>query len=135
MAFLLRLVDGFSQRQHQAFPRHLQHVEARLALGRLQIRARRTPKLDDLKFGVDEHAGRREVIDQHAVGFALRVQFDAQRVVLSNLRQNFRPPARRRLGGALEGNRQLQGRRRACLSQEDLLLFIGRLKQVGKFAN
>ena len=76
--FLLRLVDGGAQRQHQAFPRHLQHVEARLARGRLKIGAGRPAELQDLQLGIDKHAGRSELIDRDAVGLALGVEFAAE---------------------------------------------------------
>ena len=75
---LLRLVDGAAQRQHQPGPRHLQQVEARLAGGRLEIRAGRTAELQDLQVGVDEHGRRGELIDRHAVGLALGAELAAE---------------------------------------------------------
>ena len=67
-----------AQRQHQAFPRHLKHVEARLARGRLKVSAGRSAEMQDLQLGVDKHAGRSELIDCDAVGLALGVDFAAE---------------------------------------------------------
>src|SRR4029453_12497549 len=60
---LLRLVDGAAQRHHQSRPRHLQHVEARLASRRLEVRTSRTTELQNLQVGIDEYGGWRELID------------------------------------------------------------------------
>ena len=57
---------------------HLEHIEAGLAGGRLQIVTGRAAKLQDLQIGVDEHAGWRELVDGDAVGFALGAELDKE---------------------------------------------------------
>ena len=133
-SFLAWLIAA-AQRQHQAFARHLQHVEARLAGGRLEIRAGRPAELQDLQLGIDEHAGRRELIDGDAVGLALGVELAAERF-------GRRAPARRPADDA-------SGRgARACSFPAaggtpgsagflgvDLVLLVHRLEQVGEAAD
>ena len=134
--FLLRLVDGGAQRQHQAFPRHLEHVEARLAGGRLQIGARRPTELQDLQLGVDQHAGRSELVDGDAVGFALGVESRGNSSGGSGglpYRQGLLGPFGRISPRSFYW--QMERRRGRGFLRIDFVLFVHRLKQVGEGAD
>src|SRR5439155_19586003 len=73
LVLLLRLLDGSPQRKHQTFPRHLQHLEARVAAARFQKRTGVAPELQDLQLGVNQHAGRGKTVERDAVRLALRI--------------------------------------------------------------
>lgn len=131
------LIDRAAQRQHQAIAGHLQHVEARLAGGRLQERAGRTAELQDLKLGVHEHSRRRELADGDAVGLALCIELAARTLRRLLPTRPLHRSARTRDGRlvAIFLDRQMKRQDRRRLLRVDLVLPVHRLEEVGEAAD
>ena len=136
-----RLGDGRTQGQHQSLARHLQHVETRRPGGRFEVGAGDAAKLQNLPLGIDEYAGRSEVVDRDAVGFALGALLGAKAVDLGPDAGSLWHGDPARMAGcvplAAVGDRQGQdeGRRRGSLLDVDLLLSVQGLEQLGKAAD
>ena len=133
---MLGLVDGGTQRQHQPFARHLQHIEARLACRRFQVGPRRPAELQDLQSVIDQHPRRSELADGDPVGLALRVEFAAETVRRFHSIRQARLPDRKRPQrspcgslGLLFPGRHMKPRGRRGLLGEDLMLPVHRLEE------
>jgi len=89
---------------------------------------------EDFQRVIDEHAGRSELIDHDAVGLALRIKFEADRVWRS-----FRSGAGdsfflRRMSLTVR-NGQMIGGRSPRLSGKDFLLLVRRFEKICELAN
>lgn len=103
----------------------------------MKVGAGGAAKLQDLQLGIDEHSGRRELIDSDAVGFSLGGDLGAERFdgpaprgldPRGLRRQRF---ARRGFATRLPG-RQLKGGRWRRLLAVDLVLLVYRLEEIGE---
>ena len=122
------------------FARHLQHVEARLAGGRLEVRAGRPAELQDLQSALISTPGGANW---------LTVMRSASRCALSSPRKPSGGSARRRpsadrkqaarrraaRSAALFPDRQVKRRGRRGLLGEDLVLLVHRLEEIGEAAD
>ncbi len=88
---------------------------------------------------IDQYAGRSELVDGNAVGFALRVELAAQTVGRFRLLRLPHRKQGRRPGGAalavLFPDRQVKRRSRRGLLGIDLVFLVHRLEQVGEPAD
>ena len=142
MRVFARLRDGRAQRQHQALARHLQQVETRLAHRRREVCRGRPAELQHLQLGIDQHAGRSELVHRDAVGLALGVDLGVKAlggIGLGDAEAQRGRGAAQAAGrdglAALVHGRQVKGRRGGGLLAVDLVLAVERGEQLGEAAD
>src|SRR2546423_11819374 len=90
--FLLSLANGVSQIEQKTFARHFQDAQTSAPRGKLQIAAHIAARVDDFSVLVDEGCCGRELRNQPAIKFFLRLK-----IVPVRVRRTSRKPRRARL--------------------------------------
>ena len=117
-----RALDRLAERGRQAFPRHLEEVEARRARRRLEVGAGLPAELHDLHVGVDDDAGRRVPAQDETVGLLLDRGRAPARLVLLR--------ARRRSDLGVAGDAEAEVGRRPRFPPVDLVLLVNGREEI-----